>query len=88
MRETIPLVQLCDSASRIVSLLEKGVQTPPKYVSSEDSHRVPQDLVYRVTITYCCCQSRMPKGPVTKMLQKRGVLYSGNSSYESRKAST
>ena len=28
MRETIPLVQLCDSASRTVSLLDKGVQSP------------------------------------------------------------
>ena len=33
MRESIPLVQLCDSASRIVSLLDKGVQSPAqKYV--------------------------------------------------------
>ena len=28
IRETIPLVQLCDSASRIVSLLDKGAQSP------------------------------------------------------------
>ena len=28
MRETIPLLQLCDSASRVVSWLGKGVQSP------------------------------------------------------------
>ena len=27
---------------------------PNTYVSSETSHRVPQDSVYLVTITYCC----------------------------------
>ena len=30
MRETIPLVQLCDSAIRKVSWLDKGVQSPSK----------------------------------------------------------
>ena len=39
MRDTIPLVQLCDSASRILSLLDKGVQSPRlKYISSKNSH--------------------------------------------------
>ena len=38
-------MQLCDSASRVVSWLGKGVQSPPS-VSSEDFRRVPQELVY------------------------------------------
>ena len=37
-----------------------------KYVSSKDSRRIPQDLVYLVTITYYYYyQSRMPKDLVT-----------------------
>ena len=41
MRETIPLVQLCDSASRVQhSELAKGCNPPLKHVSSEEVLRI------------------------------------------------
>ena len=60
IRETIPLVRLCDSASRIVDRLDARVQSPSKdMLSLRTPTGIPQDSVYLVA-NPPVAQSRMP----------------------------